>query len=231
MNFAEKVISFLDGLEFTGTLPGGVSIMNPFRDDPAVLDIAGQFYRKYYSDSNPRHIILGINPGRFGAGSTGIPFTDTIRLRDVCGIEMHGLRTLETSSVFIYEMIEAYGGPAKFYSHFYITAVSPLGFTTGSKTGKQVNYNYYDNKKLQSALSEFIQRNIEKQLGFGIERDVCFCLGTGKNFTFIKDLNEKRKYYGEIIPLEHPRFIMQYRLKQKHFYISKYIYAFGKVTG
>lgn len=31
-----------------------------------------KFYEKYYSDNNQRILILGINPGRFGAGLTGI---------------------------------------------------------------------------------------------------------------------------------------------------------------
>lgn len=30
--------------------------------------------------------ILGINPGRFGAGTTGIAFIDPIRLENECGI-------------------------------------------------------------------------------------------------------------------------------------------------
>lgn len=229
VTFGEKVISFLKDLEFSGDLPGGIVVMNPFRDDPRVMHVAARFYNKYYGDNRTRHLILGINPGRFGAGSTGIPFTDTIRLREKCGIEMKHLRTLETSSVFIYEMIDAYGGPENFYSHFYISAVSPLGFTKAGKTGRQVNYNYYDDTRLSSALSDFIVENIEKQLGFGIARDTCFCLGTGKNYRFIQDLNREKGYFDKIIPLEHPRFIMQYRLKQKNVYISKYISEFRKL--
>lgn len=54
-------------------------------------------------------------------------------------------------------------------------------------------------------------------------RDVCFCLGTGKNFKFILDLNRKYEWFDKIVPLEHPRYIMQYKSKQKHLYIAKYI--------
>jgi len=49
--------------------------MNPFRENPEALIVSGKFYKKYYNDNNPRFLILGINPGRFGAGVTGIPFT------------------------------------------------------------------------------------------------------------------------------------------------------------
>lgn len=222
MTFAEKAISYFKNLEFRGKLPEGISIMNPFRENPDVIPVISQFYHKFYNDTNPRHMILGINPGRFGAGSTGIPFTDTKRLAEKCGLTMPGLRTFEPSSAFIYEMIDAYGGPGKFYSAFYITAISPLGFTRPGKN-RQVNYNYYDSRKLMDSTSDFIRRNLEEQLRFGIIRDVCFCLGTGKNYKFLKELNERSGYFGRIVPLEHPRFIMQYKSKQKELYISKYI--------
>ena len=89
---------------------------------------ANSFYTKYYSDNNKRILLLGINPGRFGGGVTGIPFTDPVRLEKVCGIKNDFQKKQELSSVFIYEMIEAYGGAEKFYKQFYISAVSPLGF-------------------------------------------------------------------------------------------------------
>jgi hypothetical protein len=229
MTFADRVISFLEDLRFNGSLPEGIDIMNPFMDDPRVMPVVRQFYMKFFRDNHKRHMILGINPGRFGAGSTGIPFTDTQRLHEKCGLSMEGLKTFETSSVFVYDMIDAYGGPDIFYSHFYISAVSPLGFTTSGKGGKQVNYNYYDSIKLTGSLTGFIYEKIEKQLEFGISRDTCFCLGTGRNYDFIMEMNEKRGYFERIVPLEHPRFIMQYKLKQKHEYIRKYISELAKV--
>ena len=60
-------------------------------------------------------MILGINPGRHGSGVTGIAFTDTKRLNNDCGISFDEYVTHETSSVFVYEMIKAFGGPEKFY--------------------------------------------------------------------------------------------------------------------
>lgn len=221
MTFAAKAISYFQELEFSGQLPEGINIMNPFRENPDVLPLISRFFLRFYNDDKPRHLILGINPGRFGAGSTGIPFTDTKRL-EKCGLNMPGLKTFEPSSAFIYEMIDAYGGPMKFYSDFYISAVSPLGFTKAGKN-KQVNYNYYDSKELIDAVSDFIRNNIERQLEFGISRDVCHCLGTGKNYRFLLELNKRSRYFDRIVPLEHPRYIMQYKSKQKELYISKYI--------
>ncbi len=226
MTFAEKIISFLKELNFNGSLPEGISIMNPFRENPAVLPVVSQFYTRFYNDNNPRHIILGINPGRFGAGSTGIPFTDTKRLFEKCGLSIPGVITHEPSSVFVYEMIDAFGGPANFYSKFYISAVSPLGFTSPGKNGRELNYNYYDSKALIEAVYDFIVETIEQQLEFGINRDMGFSLGTGKNFKFLFELNNKKKYFDKIVALEHPRFIMQYKSKQKRYYIKKYLEEF-----
>lgn len=231
MTFADKVISFFKELDFNGSLPHGISIMNPYRENPEIIPVISQFYTRFYNDNLHRHLILGINPGRFGAGATGIPFTDTKRLDEKCGLSIPGLRTFETSSVFVYEMIDCYGGPERFYSDFFISAVVPLGFTSFNKRGKQVNYNYYDSKKLTGAVYGFIVDNLAIQLKFGIEREICFCLGTGQNYKFLLHLNNELKLFERIVPLEHPRYIMQYKSKQKKYYIAKYIEEFRKLTG
>jgi hypothetical protein len=227
--FAEKIISFCLSLDFKGILPQGISIMNPFRNDPEVMTAVSQFYRKFYSDNKERRLILGINPGRFGAGITGIPFTDAVRLKEKCGLSIPGLKSFETSSVFIYEMIEKYGGPEKFYADFYISSVSPLGFTSAGKRGREINYNYYDSRQMTEAIKVFAVSSLMIQLAFGINRDVCFCLGTGKNFRFLSGLNEELHIFTRIEPLEHPRFIMQYHSKGKESYINSYINKFQSV--
>jgi len=223
MTFAEKIIDFDRSLRFDLPLPEGIRVMNPFQENPEALEASSQFYRKYYTDDLPRKLILGINPGRFGAGVTGIPFTDTKRLKEICGIEIGNVATHETSSVFVYEFIEAYGGPAVFYHNYYISAVCPLGFVQTGKNGKEVNLNYYDIPELIDITRDFIIRSLEHQLGFGINRECCFCLGNNKNFRYLSELNREKKYFGKVIPLEHPRFIMQYRTKQKEDYIRKFI--------
>jgi hypothetical protein len=227
--FAEEVIQFFRGLEYNGALPEGISIMNPFRDKSRIIPVISQFYHKFYNDYNTRYLILGINPGRFGAGVTGIPFTDSKRLSEKCGLSIPGVDTFETSSVYIYEMIDAFGGVEKFYNKFFISAVCPLGFTAISSKGKCVNYNYYDSKKLTAAVRDFIINSLTKQLEFGIERDSCFCLGTGKNFKFLVQLNNELKFFDKIVPLEHPRYIMQYKTSQRDIYIKKYFEEFNNI--
>ncbi len=223
MNFAQRVTRFYEELQFVGTLPPDVAIMNPYRENHSVMEITREFYAKFYSDNKPRRIILGINPGRHGAGTTGIPFTDSARLEENCGIRARGLKTHETSSSFIYEMIGAFGGVEKFYGSFFLSAICPLGFTTKGKKEGAVNYNYYDSPALLNATRAFIAETLRQQLAFGIDTSVCYCLGTGKNEMFLSKLNQEYHLFDRIIALEHPRFIMQYRARRKEEYIQKYI--------
>lgn len=227
--FAEKIIEFNLSLEFNGKLPEGIGIMNPFKENDQIIPISSSFYRKYYNDCNKRHLILGINPGRFGAGVTGIPFTDTKRLKEKCEIPYFGKETHEPSSVFVYEVIEAYGGAQVFYQDFYINSICPLGFVIIDKQGKVKNYNYYDSKALTEAVYDFSVENIRKQIALGCETDVCFCFGTGKNEKFLRALNQEYGFFKQIIALEHPRFIMQYQAKNKALYIEKYLKAFNSI--
>ncbi len=227
--FAEKVISFNRQVNFSGKLPEGIRIMNPFKESKDIHKLSSFFYNKYYSDQNRRHLILGINPGRFGAGLTGIPFTDPKRLVEKCGIPFNGAPAHEPSAVFIYEMIDAFGGAKAFYEKFYINSVCPLGFTQSVKNGKEVNYNYYDSKALTEAVYSFIIDNIQKQIALGVETDICFCFGTGKNEKFLRQLNREKGFFREIIALEHPRFIMQYKSKSKQVYLDKYLSVFSRV--
>lgn len=225
--FADRIIEFNQSIDFKGILPNGINIMNPFKGNDVILSVSSSFYKKYYDDNQPRHLILGINPGRFGGGVTGIPFTDTKRLTNECGIKYSGKETHEPSSVFVYEVIEAYGGADKFYNDIYINSICPLGFTISDAKGNEKNYNYYDSKELTQAVTPFMIESIQKQLRFGIETDICFCFGTGKNEKFLRQLNDQMEFFKTIIALEHPRFVMQYKAKSKQQYIDKYLHAFS----
>jgi len=216
--FASHILSFIKDLSFPFQLPHDIRVMNPFLDEGTMV-VCKTFYKKYYHDNNNRHIIIGINPGRFGGGVTGIPFTDPIRLQNDCGIDNIWPKKQELSSLFIYEMINRFGGPKFFYSKFYITAVSPLGFTRHNK-----NLNYYDDKNLENDIKDFVADCMNRQLQFGISRDVAICLGDGKNYNFVSKLNGEYKFFEKIIPLSHPRFIMQYKLKKKEEYIANYLH-------
>ncbi|HUS02727.1 MAG TPA: uracil-DNA glycosylase family protein [Chitinophagaceae bacterium] len=220
MLLADHIISFLKQLHLDVSLPHEIEVMNPFKDQ-ATKEVCAEFYKKYYNDNTQRKMIIGINPGRFGAGITGVPFTDPIRLQKECGIENPWAPKQELSSVFVYDVIKAFGGVVKFYKRFYITAVSPLGFTRHGK-----NLNYYDDKELQSGIKEFVVDCMNKQLEFGVDRKAAFCFGDGKNYKYLSKLNQEKKFFETIIPLSHPRFIMQYKLKKKDEYIQHYLKEF-----
>lgn len=220
--FADKMIEFNRSLNYTGSLPEGFRVMNPFAENPETIRITELFYRKYYNDAKQRRFIIGINPSRYGSGVTGIPFTDTKRLESVCGIPMATARTHEVSSVFMYDMIAKYGGPEAFYGDYYLNSPFPLAIIRLTKEGKWVNANYYDDPLLLGATEEFMVEMLREHISLGLDTSEVFILGK-KNAGYLNKLNRKARLFGRMTPLEHPRYIQQYRSRDKHLYIDKYI--------
>ncbi|MDD3459356.1 MAG: SMUG2 DNA glycosylase family protein [Weeksellaceae bacterium] len=221
-SFGERVIQFNNELHFTARLPKGFKVLNPFIENPETMQVMAEFYKKFYNDNRQRKFIIGINPSRHGAGVTGVPFTDTKRLKSVCGIEMKTVHTHEVSSVFLYDMIMAFGGPEAFYSKFYINSPFPLAIVRHSKGDKWLNANYYDDPKLFEMVENFMIQSLKQSIALGVDTSEVFILGK-KNAGFIKKLNDKAGLFGTLTPLEHPRYIQQYKSKEKQFYIDKYI--------
>jgi hypothetical protein len=216
MMLAEKILSFLRTLT-PPPLPSGITVMNPYRNAD-VWRLCEAFYRKYYADDHPRTLVLGINPGRFGGGTTGIPFTDPVKLKIWCGIDNSLPPKTELSANFVYAVIDKAGGPDVFFRQVYISSVCPLGFTRQGR-----NLNYYDIGELQDAVTGFCVESLYKQLSFGLHPDKVYCLGEGKNFAFLEQLNRKYQLFRTIIPLPHPRFIMQYKRKEMHQMVLRYL--------
>ena len=214
---ADAILAFYHQLTPLFILPCGVKIMNPFKNALS-WQTTEAFYRKFYTDKNPRYLIFGINPGRFGGGITGVPFTDPIRLEETCGIKNEFRKLPELSSLFVYSVVQQYGGANAFFKDYFITALSPLGFT---KNG--INLNYYDEKELLKAIEPFMVDCIRKQTTTIATRNICFCFGEGTNYKVFKKLNEKHDFFKQIIPLPHPRWIMQYKRKKIDEYIELYL--------
>ncbi|MBT8190039.1 MAG: DUF4918 family protein [Saprospiraceae bacterium] len=216
MTFAEGLITIYDKLDDNWRLPKDVSLIFPF-SDPDVKTYLNAFYSRYFNDNKKRFFLFGINPGRFGAGLTGVPFTDPVILQERCDISNNAVKKNELSSAFIYEMIDYLGGLEFFYSRFYISSVCPLGFI---KSGK--NYNYYDDQELLNATIPYIIKWIDDQLNLPHFSNKAFSLGQGKNYKFLNKLNNDHGWFDEIIPLPHPRWVMQYRRKFKNIYLDEY---------
>jgi hypothetical protein len=222
MKIADKIIHFNENLHFHGNLPTGFKVLNPFVENPETMQVMREFYYKYYNDSNRRKFLIGINPSRHGAGVTGVPFTDTKRLESVCGIKMKSARTHEVSSVFMYEMIEAFGGAEYFYSRFYINSPFPLAITRQTKNDIWLNANYYDDIELFKHVKDYMIESLKKHIDIGLETSDVYILGK-KNADFIRKLNKEAKLFGNLHVLEHPRYIQQYKSKDKQLYIDKYV--------
>jgi hypothetical protein len=223
-NFAEKVIDFNRKLQYSGKLPDDFQVLNPYLDNPETMQVMQKFYYKYYNDTRQRKFIIGINPSRHGAGVTGVPFTDTKRLESVCGIPMYSAHTHEVSSVFMYDMIAGFGGAKDFYKKFYINSPFPLAIVRKTNDGKWVNANYYDEPDLFEMVKEFMITSLKDHISLGLDTSRAFVLGK-KNADFIHKLNREAKLFGHLEVLEHPRFIQQYKLKQRQLYLDKYIRA------
>ena len=215
--FADRVLVFYKQLSIQDKLPAGIGILNPYQNEKTFA-LCRAFYKKYFDDNNERSVILGINPGRFGAGLTGIPFTDPKKLEERCGIPNDFPKKTELSAEFIHQMMDAFGGQIPFYKKYFINSVSPLGFIQRGK-----NLNYYDTPALMKSIEPFILASIRQQLALGITSRTVFCLGEGANFKYLSKLNEKEKFFDRIIPLAHPRFIMQYRRKFVNEYVGDYL--------
>jgi len=216
--FSDKVIDYYSNLIIPkNKLPNKIEwIENLFQ--PETQATLATFYKKYFTDNNQRVLLLGINPGRFGAGVTGVPFTDPIKLEEVCGIQNNFDKRFELSSKFIYDVVSDFGGPENFFKTVYISSISPIGFI---KDGK--NINYYDDKELQNDLWNWMKKQIEIQIEFGVNKDVAYSIGSGKNLKVLKQMNEEEKWFKRVDSVPHPRWVMQYRLKRKQEFIDEYL--------
>ena len=226
--FAQKVIQFNENLsKISMELPDGFRTINPFSGSQKELvnEITIAFYKKFYDDNNKRRLILGSSPARRGTAVTGVPFEDAAHLQKETGILIDKFYINKSSSGFLYDVIEKYGGCEKFYSDFYMNFVCPIGIVRTNSKGNDVNCNYYDSKKLQEALYALIVNSIRAQIDFGIDTSICYCIGSGENYTFLSKINKEYNFFKDIIPLEHPRFIMQYNSKHKDAFLEKYLRA------
>lgn len=222
LTIGQRIIAFNKSLQYTGKLPEGFAVLNPYLDNPETLQVMTSFYDKYYNDLAPRKFIIGINPSRHGAGVTGVPFTDTKHLENDCGIPMLSARTHEVSSVFVYDMIAQYGGVAAFYKDYYINSPFPLAIVRKNAQGNWLNANYYDDPELFALTREYMIETLKKHIALGLDTNEVYILGK-KNATFLEKLNKEASLFKKMVVLEHPRYIEQYKSKEKQLYIDKFI--------
>lgn len=224
--FSDNVLEFNEWLvNISLDLPDNYSINNPFNGENKgqIKEVTNAFYKKYYNDNNKRYLILGSSPARKGTSTTGIPFEDANHLYKETGIMIGNFYINKSASNFLYDVMEQYGGCEKFYKDFFMSFVCPLGIVNVNSKGNEINSNYYENKKLEGVLYDFIVDSLKKQIAFGIDTSICYCIGSGENFKFLTRVNEQNKFFEKIVALEHPRFIMQYNSKDRDKYLKKYV--------
>lgn len=124
----------------------GIEILKDFLENwEAVL----AFNRKYYSIGEPKVMLCGINPGRFGAGKTGVPLIDFKSLSKL--IPNIVREDSERSAQFFYEVIDHFGAQ-NFYRSFYVGNVSWLGYT---KDKRNLNFDRLPRPGKEAVISLF----------------------------------------------------------------------------
>ncbi len=222
VTFCDRVLGFYRTIALPCLPSPRITVIHP-HNNAETFEYTKEFFNSFFRDQEKRVFVFGINPGRFGSGITGVPFTDPVALQDICGIRNDFEKRRELSSQFMYQFIERWGGARLFFRQFFLTAVSPIGFLRDG-----VNCNYYDDPVLLSTLQPFLVSTIRTQLAFGARRDVAIVLGSGKNQKFFIELNEQHRFFRNVYAIEHPRFVMQYRRKNLSDYLEKYRLLFAR---
>jgi hypothetical protein len=222
-DFAHRLLHFLQSFSLPDLLPEEVQALSPYQD-PAVSPLLAQFAAQYYAGEGPRVAVLGINPGRLGNGRTGIAFTDPAALTLHCGIRHElPLKQPELSSQFIYKVVAELGGPMEFYRHFYLGSIYPMVLLREGR-----NYNYYDSPAVTRALWDDMRQSLRQLVQeVGVRTDVVVCLGQ-RNATFLHKLNDELKLFAEILVLDHPRYLMQYRRRELNENVAHYAKILGQ---
>ena len=83
--------------------------------------------------------------------------------------------------------------------------------------------------ELMKAFEPFMLRCIRRQLETMPVFPVCYCLGEGENFRYFSRVNERYGFFKEIIPLPHPRWVMQYRRKRIAEFADEYVTQLNKL--
>ena len=128
----------------------------------------------------------------------------------------------------MYDMIQEFGGASAFYKQFYINSPFPLAIVRKTKEGNWLNANYYDDSNLFEMVKDFMILTLRNHISLGLDTSEVYVLGK-KNALFIQKLNKEAHLFDHLKVLEHPRYIQQYKSKEKQLYIDKYILTLNKI--
>ena len=182
-------------------------------------DLVNNFYKQVYSEIQPRIVLCGINPGRHGAGKTGVPFLDYLSLSKFFPDIKNTDR--EHSAQFVYKVIESYGKD-RFFNSVYLTNYSWFGFETISNNHRK-NVNYFElPKNIQSVIEESFLEEME------ILQPKYIIPLSEKVEQSLKDLKRRRRLDYEIMPrLKHPYYCS---INKPHDQMKEYIHRIDEVS-
>ena len=89
--------------------------------------------------------------------------------------------------------------------------------------------NYYDDIDLFNKWKNKIVEWIKFEVKILPQKNLCDHWKRKKSKIF-ELLNKEYKFFDEIIALPHPRWILQYRSKEKNYYIKTYIKTLNKLN-
>ncbi|HEV7289460.1 uracil-DNA glycosylase family protein [Sphingomonas sp.] len=218
MSVSDEVIRFFESPPFSLNVGNHLNVHNPFNDTHRKNAIKA-FSQKFYDDSEARIHLLGINPSRLTASSTGVNYTDGFALENSCGIENEFSKSRELTSRFFYNVVENMGGAGTFYNGVFAWAVMPLPVTReGAYT------NYYQADSIDS-LQPLILANLDWIKSKIPSNGRAVILGTGDNKKSFEKLPGYPFGYDRIDYLPHPRWVMQYNSAK----LEKYTDMYAKV--
>lgn len=213
----EKVVQL--HLDFYKTLNNNLDVKKMLeREKINILDgfiknnkLVKSYYQTLYSLSANRVVLCGINPGKNGAGKTGIPFIDFKGVSQL----MPNLYEddWEKSAQFILSIINEFGKQT-FFNRVYLTNISWFGFI---KEGN--NLNYYD---LPSPLSVIFTDCFISEMNI-VRPTVIVPLSKEVEKTLKAMVKEGRLSYPIASRLPHPYYcsIGKRAIRYKRIYIDK----------
>jgi len=208
MNLIQQNLDrYLNDHDFQAILTkNNICIIADFVENRAAIEA---FWQRYWQGNIPRIMLCGINPGRFGAGQTGIPFIDFLSLsRLIDDVER---QDAEKSASFFFKVAEAFGIEA-FFRTFYISNVSSVGYLASSAK----NLNYYD---LPRPALNIVERNFLEEISI-VQPTHVISLSKEVHATIRRLLP---KQIDTAFRLPHPSWIMTYRQSEQATWVEKYL--------
>ena len=202
---------------YSETLERNVKILSDFLDNK---DNIINFHKKYVEPNSPRVVICGINPGRNGAGLTGIPFIDFESLSNM--LPDIQKKDWEQSAKFFFSVIQEFG-IEEFYKNFHVTNISWFGF---SRIDKPKNVNYFE-KDIFTEIAIYLIDKFVEEMEL-INPDYIIPLSKTVKYELEK-LKKQGKIRAEIgTCINHPSWVVTYRRKDLSIWRQKYIDTLSK---